>query len=51
MLDGRVSKQCDWCIVVFLLNSDYKDRKCAVNENLSLRIVASIHYNAMDKKM
>ena len=26
----------------------YKDRKCAVNENSSLRIVASVHYNARD---
>ena len=26
----------------------YKDRKCVVNENSLLRIVASIHYNARD---
>ena len=26
----------------------YKDRQCAVNEKLSLRIIASIHYNVKD---
>ena len=26
----------------------YKDRKCAVNENSSLRIVASVHYHARE---
>ena len=32
----------------FKVKANYKDRKCAVNENSSLRIIPSVHYNAGD---
>ena len=35
-------------MIKFLNVGDYKDQKCAVKENSSPCIVASVHYNAWD---
>ena len=35
-------------IMESVLVNYYKDRKCAVNKNSSLRIVASVHYHARE---